>query len=61
MLDMSEGREPGPVDHILLFCSSPVFCQETVPGTDDLGVKVGRQFGPIVRQTTDAEVSAEER
>ena len=35
--------------------------EEPEPLADDLGVEVGRQFGPVVGKTTDAQVPAQAR
>lgn len=61
VLDMPESRETLPMDHIFLFVRSPFFCQKAVAAADYLCVKVSCQLGPIIGQSTYAEVSAKER
>ena len=61
VLDVPERGEPRPVHHILLLVCSPVPRQETIPAANNLGVEVGRQFGPVVGKTTDAQVPAQAR
>lgn len=61
VLHMSEGGEPGPVHHVLLLVRSPVARQEAISASNDLGVKVGRELRPVVRQPADAEVATQVR
>jgi hypothetical protein len=56
-LDVSEGREAGPVDHVFLFASIPIACEEAIPTANDFGVKVGGQFWPVFSETADAEIA----
>lgn len=59
VLDMSERREPPPVNHVLRLGRAPVARQETIPTANDLGVKVRRKLWPVVCESTNAEVPAQ--
>lgn len=61
MLDMSEGRETLPMDHVLLFVCTPVLCQKSILVTDDLCIKIRGELGPVVCQTSYAKITAKER
>lgn len=56
---ITEGGEAAPVDHVFLFCSAPIPCQEAVPAADDLCIKVGGKFWPIIGQPANTEVPAQ--
>ena len=57
--DVPESREAAPVDHVFLLGRTPVSGQEAIPAADDLCVKIGGEFWPIVCQAAYAEVSTE--
>lgn len=63
VLEGAEGGEAAPVGHILLLGRAElgVGGEEAVLFSNDLGVKVGGEFGVVVGEALDAEVSAEER
>lgn len=42
VLDVSEGGEAAPVDHVFLVLCAPFAREESVAGSDDLGIEVGR-------------------
>ena len=58
---MTERGETGPVHHVLRLRSAPIAREEAIPAPNNLGVEVGRQFGPVVGKTTDAQVPAQAR
>ena len=60
VLDMSKGRESAPVDHVFLFRCTPALGDEPMSRSDDFGVKIGSQLGPIFGQVLDAEITTEE-
>lgn len=60
ILDMTECGEARPMNHVLLLIRAPVLCNETIPTPNNLGVKVGCQFGPVFCEPTNAEVATEE-
>jgi hypothetical protein len=40
---------------------TPVLGEETIPTTNDLGIKISCQLWPIVSQTADPKITAERR
>lgn len=59
--DMAKSMKTLPMYHIVLFVRSPLLCQEPIPAAYDFGVEVGRQLGPIFRQTTYAKIATKKR
>lgn len=60
VLHLTERRKALPVHHIFSFGGAPPLREEAVSTTDDLRVEIGRELRPIVGQTTNAKIPAEE-
>jgi hypothetical protein len=60
ILDVPEGGETRPVNHVFMFTRPPVLRQESISTADNLGVKVRRKLWPIVGQPSDAKIATEE-
>jgi len=61
ILDVTECDKTRPMNHVFLFRSAPILSQEPVPTADNFSVKVGSQFWPVIRQTSNAEIATKKR
>src|SRR5882762_11076876 len=61
VLDMSEGGETLPVDHIFLLVGTPVLCQKSILATNNFCIEIRGELWPVVCQTSYAEITAKER
>lgn len=41
--------------------STPILSEKTIAVANDLGIKVGSEFRPVIRQTSDPEITTEGR
>jgi len=41
--------------------STPILSEKTIAVANDLGIKVGSEFRPVICQTSDPEITAESR
>jgi len=39
--------------------SAPILSEKTIAVANDLGIKVGSEFRPVIRQTSDPEITTE--
>jgi hypothetical protein len=54
-----ESREPRPMDHVFMLRRAPILRQEAIPTPNYLGIEIGREFWPVVRQALYPQVSAQ--
>lgn len=60
-LNMTESREPLPMDHVFLFIGAPFLRQKSIAAAYDFCVKISGQFRPVVCQPANAEIPAKKR
>jgi len=57
--EVLESWKTGPMNQILVLGCSPVLGQKSITATNDLGVKIGCEFWPVVCEAADPEIAAE--
>jgi hypothetical protein len=60
VLNVAEGRETRPMDHVTFLIGTPPSGQEAMTTADDFCVKVSRELRPVVCEPPNTEVTAEE-
>jgi hypothetical protein len=57
--DVLEGRKSRPVHQVLVLGRTPILSEEPITAANDLGVKIRREFWPVIRETSDPEIATE--
>lgn len=57
--DVLEGGKTRPVYQVLMLGSAPILSEKTIAVANDLGIKVRSKFGPVIRQTSDSQITTE--
>ena len=58
MLYMFKCGKSRPMHDIFMSSCTPVLGEETIPTSNDLGIKISGQLWPIVSQTADPKITA---
>lgn len=59
-LDAFERRKSIPMGHVCVLVGSPLLSEEPMSTANNLGVEICSEFWPIVCETTDSKVAAQE-
>jgi hypothetical protein len=57
--DVLEGGKTRPVYQVLMLGSAPILSEKTVAVANYLGIKVRSELRPVIRQTSDSEITTE--